>query len=177
MQQRFLAIAAKQTGAWIDSAREDGAFDARRLAELGRDSMENFVRSQKKFLDVVAEEAAHATDAPDAKPAAARRAEIAELAREGAEAFIDAEKKLLDIAAQQMAVQARAARKAADAINPLTPAALTELTRRTVESFVAAQKALLDVTERRGEAAQHLKAPPQRKARKGTAHEPAPVSA
>jgi len=162
MQQHFLTMASKQTDVWIDSAKEGKPFDGKHVAELARDAMENFVRSQKKFLDAVAEETAHATGSKNGKEASAKKkAEIAELAREGAEAFIDAQKKLLDIAAQQMSVSMKVARKTIEAINPLPRVTLADLTRHTVDSFVAAQKALLDTMAKRGHAAaaEHPKAP------------------
>ena len=154
MQQHFLTIASKQTDVWIDAAKEGKPFDGKHVAELARDAMENFVRSQKKFLDAVAEETAHATGAKNGKgESAKKKTEVAELAREGAEAFIDAQKKLLDIAAQQMSVNVKVARKTIGAINPFPPVTLADLTRHTVDSFVAAQKALLDTMAKRGHAA------------------------
>jgi len=180
MQQHFLTIASKQTDLWIDAAKEGKPFDGKHVAELARDAMENFVRSQKKFLDAVAEETAYATGAKNGKGESKKKTEVAELAREGAEAFIDAQKKLLDIAAQQMSVNVKVARKTIEAINPLPPVTLADLTRHTVDSFVAAQKALLDTMAKRGHAAAaepHVK--PRRKppVRKREARVPAMTTA
>jgi hypothetical protein len=148
MHQHFLTIAAKQTDLWVDSVKEGTPFEGKQLAELARDAMETFVRSQKKFLDVVAEETAHATGVKNGKPEPHRRTELMGLAREAAEALIDAQKKLLDIAAQQMSVNVQVARKTFDAINPIPPVTLSDITRTTVDSFVAAQKALLEVMQK-----------------------------
>jgi hypothetical protein len=142
--------------------------------------MENFVRSQKRFLDVIAEEAAHATGAPNGKGEPRPGAEISELAREGAEAFIDAQKKLLDIAAQQMAVQVRVARRTVKAVNPFPPITLADLTRQTVDSFVFAQKALLDAVGRPAQAKTARtarKAPPRKPAAARKRRVPTPVPA
>ena len=49
---------------------------------------------------------------------------MTELARQSAEAYIDAQKKLLDVAAQQFKVNAKTAREAIEAINPLPTEAL-----------------------------------------------------
>jgi hypothetical protein len=163
MQQHFLTIASKQTGVWIDSVREGRPFDGKHVAELARDAMENFVRSQKRFLDVVAEETARATGAPNGKEEHRPSAEIAELAREGAEAFIDAQKKLLDIAAQQVTLQVKVARRTINAVNPFPPMTLAGLTRQTVDSFVSAQKALLEVMANSGPVAEKRRRPPSRK--------------
>ena len=54
MQMRFLTLAAKETDAWIERAKTGKAFASPDLAEIAREAMETFVRSQKKFLDVIA---------------------------------------------------------------------------------------------------------------------------
>src|SRR6202008_4797360 len=98
----FLTIAAKQADSWVDATKAGKPFEAITLAELARDAMENFVRSQKKFLDVVAEAASNAVEGTT--EGREKKTELTELARESAEAFIDAQKKLLDVAAQQTSV-------------------------------------------------------------------------
>jgi len=150
MQQHFLTTAAKQTDAWIDAAKSGEPFAGEGLAELAREGMENFVRSQKKFLDVIAEETAHATGVTTNGKHAAKKTEVTELARQAAEAFIDAQKKLLDVATQQMAVNLKTARKTMEVVNPIPAGTLAELTRQTVDGFVAAQKALLDIMPKAG---------------------------
>jgi len=178
MQQNFLTIAAKQTDSWIDATKSGKPFDGKGLAELARDGMENFVRSQKKFLDVIAEETANITEGVTGGKGAkgAKQTELTELARQGAEAFIDAQKKLLDVATQQMAVNLRTARRTFEAINPLPPATLADLTRQTVDTFVAAQKALLDVVSKPAHTAQrHEPVKPKPAARKRPAPKPKPT--
>jgi hypothetical protein len=166
MQQHFLTLAAKQADAWIDSGKTGDVFSGKGLADLARESVENFVRSQKKFLDAVAEETQHATGKGNGKHSEARDTELAEMAREAAEAFIDAQKKLLDVAAQQMAVSMATARRAVDVMNPLPPAALADLTRQTVDTFVAAQKAMLDIAAKPARAVAHKTPPPAPKPKK-----------
>jgi hypothetical protein len=163
MQQHFLTIAARQTDVWIDAAKEGKPMGGEKVAEMAREAMENFVRSQKKFLDAVAEETAYATGARNGKEAARKKTEVAELARQGAEAFIDAQKKLLDIATQQMAVNLKVTRKTLEALNPFPPVTLADLTRNTVDSFVAAQKALLDTMGKRGPVKVEPHTPPPRR--------------
>ncbi|HTS27245.1 MAG TPA: hypothetical protein VMH81_15315 [Bryobacteraceae bacterium] len=169
MQQHFLTIAARQADEWIDAAKEGKPFDGKGMAEMARDAMDTFVRSQKKFLDVLAEQTAVATGEPGGeakKPA--KKTELTELARQGAEAFIDAQKKLLDVASQQMAIEFKAAGKAFEVINPWQSEVLTDLTRQSVDAFVTAQKALLDVV-RPGQHAHEARVPHA----KETAHKPA----
>src|SRR5215470_4301948 len=62
MHQHFHTIASKQTDLWVDAARERKPFDGAPAMDLAREAMENFIRGQKKFLDVVAEETANATE-------------------------------------------------------------------------------------------------------------------
>jgi hypothetical protein len=166
MQQHFLTLAAKQADAWIEAGKSGDVFNGQGMAELARESVENFVRSQKKFLDAVAEETSHATGKTNGKRAEARNTELAEMAREAAEAFIDAQKKLLDVAAQQMAVSVATVRRSVDIMNPLPPAALADLTRQTVDTFVSAQKALLDIAAKPPRAAAHKTPPPAPKGKK-----------
>jgi NADH dehydrogenase/NADH:ubiquinone oxidoreductase subunit G len=146
MQQHFLTMAARQADEWIDAAKSGEPFEGIHLTALARESMETFVRSQKKFLDVLAEETAHATGKEsNGKHAASRKTELTELARQSAEAYIDAQKKLLDVATQQLKVNAKTARDAISAINPLPAETLGELARHTVEGFVESQQALLNL--------------------------------
>jgi hypothetical protein len=146
MQQHFLTLAARQADEWIDSTKSGEPFEGIHLTALARESMETFVHSQKKFLDVLAEETAHATGAgTNGKQAAVRKTELTELARQSAEAYIDAQKKLLDVASQQLKVYAKTAREAMVAINPLPVETLAELARHTVEGFVESQNALLEL--------------------------------
>jgi hypothetical protein len=146
MQQHFLTLAARQTDEWIDATKSGEPFEGIHLAALARESMETFVRSQKKFLDVLAEETAHATGrVTNGADRASRKTELAELARQSAEAYIDAQKKLLDVAAQQLKVNAKTARAAIEAINPLPLETLAELARHTIQGLVDSEQDLLNV--------------------------------
>lgn len=173
MHQHFLTIAAKQTDLWIDAAKEGEPFNGKGVAELAREAMENFVRSQKKFLDVVAEEAGNAKEHHNGKTS--HKTELTELARQGAEAFIDAQKKLLDIAAQQVAVNVKVVRETAPKMNPFPPFTLADVTRSTVESFVTAQKALLDVMAKPVRMSPTVETPGRKGKRPAKHHKPAPV--
>jgi hypothetical protein len=64
--------------------------------------MENFVRAQKHFLDVIAEVTAQATGGK--KTGAVKKmkkAELSQLARQATESFIEAQKKLVDVAGKR----------------------------------------------------------------------------
>ena len=147
MQQHLLTLAARQTDEWIDATKSGEPFEGLQLGDLARESMETFVRSQKKFLDVLAEETAHATgkETNGKAHAAARKTELNEAARQAAEAYIDAQKKLLDVATQQLKVSAKTAKEAIGAMNPLPVETLGELLKHTVAGFVESEQDLLDV--------------------------------
>jgi hypothetical protein len=165
MQQHFLTMAAKQADAWSDAARTGKPFSGKQLAELAREGVENFVRSQKKLLDVVAQETANAIGSGAHKPEkSVQKTEVAELARQSAEAFIDAQKKLLDVAVQELEINLKAARRTMDGINPLPAAALADFEHR----FVAAQKALLDMISKTNRAVA-AEAPKRTQTAKGAA--------
>jgi hypothetical protein len=145
MKQHLLTLAARQTNEWIDATKSGEPFEGLQLTALARESMETFVRSQKKFLDVLAEETAAATGNGNGKVHAARKTELTELARQSAEAYIDAQKKLLDVAAQQLKVNAKTAREAVGAMNLLPVETLGQLARHTVEGLVESEQELLNV--------------------------------
>jgi hypothetical protein len=147
MQQHLLTLAARQTDEWIDATKSGEPFEGLQLTALARESMETFVRSQKKFLDVLAEETAHATGKETNGKAhpAAKKTELNELARQSAEAYIDAQKKLLDVATQQLKVNAKTAKEAIGAMNPLPVETLGELLKHTVAGLVESEQDLLDV--------------------------------
>ncbi len=145
MQQHFLTLAARQADEWIDATKSGEPFEGIHLTALARESVENFVRSQKKFLDVLAEETAHATGEGGNGHRTAAKTELAELARQSAEAYIDAQKKLLDVATQQLKVNAKTAREAMEAINPMPVETLGKLARNTVDGFLESQQALLNL--------------------------------
>jgi len=172
MQQHFLTMAARQADEWIDATKSGEPFEGIHLTALARESMETFVRSQKKFLDVLAEETARATGKEtNGKVHHAGKTELTELARQSAEAYIDAQKKLLDVASQQLKVYAKTAREAMEAMNPMPAETLGELTRHTVEGFVESQQALLNLVVKTSHPAPKAHAAPEhaKPARKRTA--------
>ena len=109
--------------------------------------MENFVKAQKQFLDVIAEETAKATGGKHTNGAGKKmkQTELSELARKATEAFIEAQKRLVDIAGRQVNANVKTAGKTMTLLRPFPSLPLSELTREAVKSYVEAQKALMDV--------------------------------
>lgn len=142
MHQHFLTTAAKQADLLVDAAKEGKPFEGKELNELVREAIETFIRSQKKFLDVIAEETGKE---PGHNGKRRSKTEITDLAREAADALMDAQKKLLDVASQQMSVNMKLTGEAVRKLNPFPAFQFADVTRNTVKSFVTAQKALLDV--------------------------------
>ncbi len=157
MQQEFLKIAGKQTHTWMEAAKNGRPYQGEHLMEMAREGMENFVKAQKEFLDVVAEETAKATSGKHTNGAVKKmkKTELAELARQATESFIDAQKKLADVAGQQMSFNLKTAGKTMELLTPFPFLPLAELTREGVKSYVDAQKALMDVFVKSTNAPKH----------------------
>jgi hypothetical protein len=146
MQQHFLSLAARETEAWVDSAKTGEPFQGKGALAVAREAIEQFVRSQKKFLDVLAEQVAKATEGKG--EASIETTELTDLAKMASDSFIEAQKKMLDIASNQVDVNLKTARRAVEMIPRAPKIDFAHLTRETVDSYVTAQKALLDVMTR-----------------------------
>jgi len=147
MQQEFLKIARKQNHTWMEAAKSGKAFHGEPLLELAREGMDNFVKAQKHFLDVIVEETAKATGSKKAKAGLKKmkKAELSDMARQATESLIDAQKKLVDIAGKQMNASMKTAGKSVEVLRPLPIVPLSELTREAVKAYANAQKALMEV--------------------------------
>jgi len=146
MQQEFLKIAHKQTHTWVEAAKAGKPYQGEQFLEMTRSSMENFVKAQKQFLDVVAEETAKATGVKHHGPVKKMtKTELSALARQATQAFIDTQKKLFDVAGQQLNTNVKAAGKTLELLKPFPFVPFAELTREGVKSYVDAQKSLMEV--------------------------------
>jgi len=171
MQHEFLNIASKQTHTWAEAAKAGRPYETKELVVLAREGMENFMKAQKHFLDIIAEETAKATGGKRTNGAVkkVKKTELTELARQATEAFIDAQKKLVDVAGKQMTAHVKAAGNAMELMRPFSFEPFAELTREGVKSYVDAQKALMDaVVKPVGEHKHHPK--PVRRRRKAVTH-------
>lgn len=144
MQEEFLKIAGKQAHTWVEAAKAGKPYEAEHMVDLAREGMENFVKAQKQFLDVIADETAKATNGKKTEFKRAKPTELSELAREATESLIGAQKKLVDLAGKQMNANVKTAGKALETMRPFPFVPLADLTREGVKSYVDAQKALMD---------------------------------
>jgi len=146
MQQEFLKIAGKQTHTWLEAAKAGKPYQGEDLVEMAREGMEKFIKAQKQFMDVIADETARATGGKRSETTKKiKKTDVSTLAREATESFIEAQKKLVDLAGQQMNTNVQAAGKVIDLMKPFPFLPLGELTREGVKSYVDAQRALMDV--------------------------------
>jgi hypothetical protein len=152
MQQEFLKIAGKQTHTWVEAAKTGKPYQTEHLVELARESMDHFVKTQKHFMDVIAEETAKATGSKPHTNGAkkVKKTELSQLARHATESFIDAQRKLVDVAGRQMNANVKTAGKTLELLRPFPFLPLAELTREGVKSYVDAQKELMDVMVKPG---------------------------
>ena len=165
MQQEFLKVAGKQTHTWVEAARSGKPYETKELVSLAHEGMENFLKAQKQFLDIIAEETTRATSGKRTNGAVkkVKKTEISELARQATEAFIDAQKKLVDVAGRQVNATVKTAGNVLELMRPFSFVPFTELTREGVKSYVDAQKALMDAVVKPGGARKH----PGKRARHG----------
>jgi len=146
MQQEFLKIAGKQAHTWVEATKAGKPYQPEQLVELAREAMDNFVKTQKHFMDVIAEETAKATGSKHTNGVTKiKKTELSKLAREATESFIDAQRKLVDVAGRQMNASVKTAGKTLELLRPFPFLPLAELTREGVKSYVDAQKELIDV--------------------------------
>ena len=117
------------------------------VAELARRGIEGFVETEKKFLDLAAQEvAAASTGGKEGRRAARNQLKIlTQLAREGVEKYIDVQKKLLDLAIDQLEFTGEATRERIEAMRQEVRTSWRELTAKSVWNFMVAQKSLMDL--------------------------------
>jgi len=144
MQQEFLTIASKHAQARLQPKAKDKDKGGAGMIEVAREAMDNFVRAQKKFLDIVILEGGKPRGGKE--EGSRKKTELSKLAREAADSFIEAQKKLLDLAGQQVNVNLQAASRAVEMARTFRPGfpVPTLLTTERVKSFVDAEKALID---------------------------------
>ncbi len=143
MHKRVLDSLAEQTRDIIEAYTERKPSVAiENLATRTRETFEDFIETQKTFLDQVSEQVTIATEAPKESKAARRdRSKVLiELARDSVTKFIDAQKQALDLAIEQ--AEANGGHAHAKAV---AHTSVAELTRKSVENFTSAQKSLLDL--------------------------------
>lgn len=143
MQQELLTTTSKQTLEWLQSERTGKGKGATHLVEFAREGVETFTRAQKKFLEVVAQEAEKATSGKKEHEGNAAKAELASLAREAGSAFIEAQKRLLDVMGQQMNVNLDATTRAMEFVSPARLVPVATRTRESVRDFVSAETSLI----------------------------------
>jgi hypothetical protein len=146
MQQELLTTTSKQALRWLESERAGKGERGARMVEFAREGVEMFTRAQKKFLDVVAQEAAKATSGKgkkehDVKPA--KRTALAELARDAGKVFIETQKRLLDVMGQQMNGNLDATTRTLELMSPSRLAPMANLTGEGVRSLVDAEASLI----------------------------------
>jgi len=144
MQQELLTSTSKQTIQWLEPEKAGKGTRAARLVEFAREGVETFTRAQKKFLDLVAQEAAKTTRGKEEHPGKpVKKTEVVQLAREAGNAFVEAQKRLLDVMGQQMNVNLDVATRTMEMISPSRLLPMANLTSEGVKSFVDAETSLI----------------------------------
>jgi hypothetical protein len=144
MQQELLTSTSKRTLHWLESEKSGKGERTAQLVTLAREAVETFTRTQKKFLDVVAQETVRAAKGKaehDGKPV--KKTELAHLAQEAGNAFIEAQKRLLDVMGQQMNVNLDLATRGLEFISPSRLMPMANLTGEGVKHFMDAETSLI----------------------------------
>jgi hypothetical protein len=144
MQQDFLTLASKHVQERLQPPKAGREKEVAGLVDIAREAMDNFVRAQKKFLEIVVQEGAKSKAGKE--ETGKKKTELSKLAREAADSFIEAQKKLLDLAGQQVNVNLQTASRAVDMATSYRPGLPIPnlLTTERVKNFVDAEKALVD---------------------------------
>jgi hypothetical protein len=161
MQQEFLNIAGRGTQGWVESAKEGRPYEYEHMVTMAREGLENFMKTQKRFLDVISEEAAKSKGKGDEPMRKMKKTELAELAKQATESFITAQKSLIDLAGKQVNANVKTAGKAINLLRPFPFVPFADMTREGVKSYVDAQKALMNTVVK--PAVEHKAAKPARK--------------
>lgn len=144
MQQELLTSTSKQTLQWLRTEELHKGKRTSHMAEFAREGIETFTRAQKKFLEVLSQEAEKVTGGhKDHESTPVKKAELAHLAREAANAFIEAQKRLLDVMGQQMNVHLDVTTRALEMVSPLRLAPVASVTRDGLRKFVNAETSLI----------------------------------
>jgi hypothetical protein len=149
MQMEYLKSAGKQVHGRLAAVKAGEEYEGDGVVELARESLENFVQAQKKFLHVIAEETSKVTGGKEPEVSKAKKTELTKLAGEAADTFIDAQKKLMDVAARQVHVSLKAAGHAAKMMPAIPYKEIPDLTREGFRSFVEAEKAVIESVSKR----------------------------
>lgn len=162
MQHEFLNIAGRGTHGWVEAAKEGKPYEYEHLVTMAREGLENFMKTQKRFVDVISEEAAKSKGKGGEEPMRKmKKTELTELAKQATESFIEAQKSLIDLAGKQVNANVKTAGKAAKLLRPFPFEPFAEMTREGVKSYVDAQKALMNTVVK--PVAEHKAKPAQRK--------------
>jgi len=144
MQQELLTTTSKQTLEWLQSEKAGKGKRATYLVEAAREGVETFARAQKKFLEVVAQEAEKAASGKgEHENKAVKKGELAHLARDAGNAFIEAQKRLLDVMGQQMNVNLDATARAMEMMSPSRLGPVASRTGERVRHFVDQETSLI----------------------------------
>lgn len=145
MQKKYLTIVEEQSQAVVVAIQEGKPYEGKKLGEIAREGLENFVHTQKRFLDLVTDVTRAEADGKGRKVLkASERKQLVALAKDGMDKLVESQKKLLDVAARQIDGGVTTFQ---DMVRPSPEPSTTvgEFMRRGVENVINAQKSLLDV--------------------------------
>lgn len=171
LQKQLLVAAAEQTGTAAESYHEgEGLQAGARVAELARRGLKDLVASEKKFLELAAQEVSVATKGSKRKEKAPRKRMkvLTEMVREGTEKYMGAQKKLLELTIKQLETVGKAKSEHKEEGRKEGQPSWAELTEKSVKNLVTAEKSLLDLAMRRPQETAREEVRKTRRPRHGT---------
>jgi len=142
MHKKFLDMVDKESKAVVEAIKEGKRFEGKNLVEITREGVENFVETQKKFLDLFVDVTRPHHNGKGQK--GEKPVKMTELAKEGMDKFVESQKKLLDLATTEVEEAMKTVEELArPSVEPST--SLGDFARKGIENFINAQKSLLDV--------------------------------
>jgi hypothetical protein len=154
MQQDFLKTTDKQITNWLEAVQQGGGHQGTQLVDLARNAMETFVHAQKKFLDVIADEAIRATSNKHRPLKRTKKTDLPKLADDATRSFVEAQQRLLEVVTQQMNINVNTTSRAMRLISPSCLLPMANITGENLSNFVGAEKTLLDAMTKPGRGSQ-----------------------
>jgi hypothetical protein len=148
-QKHFLEFMEAEVEGAVADFGDGRRFDTGRLAGTAREGVRTFVRSQKKFLDIIDKELLAESDETAEAGIEHKPIDFFDIAKESVDAYVEAQKRLLDLASDQIDVNVKFVKELFSMdIQRRPPTTIPDVLKKSADSFVAAQKALVELASK-----------------------------
>jgi cell fate (sporulation/competence/biofilm development) regulator YlbF (YheA/YmcA/DUF963 family) len=154
-QKTFLSFVEAETQDAVKEVGDGKGFDTGHLSDVAKEGVRTFVKTQKKFLEIIEEELLTDETKPKRTAKEKKHIDLFDIAKESVDAYVEAQKRLLDLASDQINVNVRFVKDVFQKPDRDKVTALPDIVKKSVDSFVAAQKALVDLASKPRTAAEN----------------------